>query len=201
MNSSWFKSKDMQLRISDNYIPEPNSGCWLWTGFTNEHGYGLLSVRENGKKKLRRAHRISYELKNGPIPKGLQIDHLCRVRCCVNPDHMEPVTLVENVMRGESFYAQQARRTHCPRGHEYSGRNLHVGSKGERKCRACDLERYYERKYKVKRWILRYVAHENVFDYMKCGWHLAIPDLGHPHNQYSVAMSWLCNCKMVEPLK
>jgi hypothetical protein len=101
----------------------------------------MLCMYENGKKVLRRAHRLYYELEKGPIPKGLTLDHLCRVRCCVNPDHLEPVTPVENVMRGESFFAKQARRTHCPQGHEYIGRNLMITRRGERKCRACDLER------------------------------------------------------------
>lgn len=76
--------------------PIPFSGCWAWHGAVNTHGYA--QVRVNGKKKV--AHVVSYELKCGPLPAGLQIDHLCRVRCCVNPDHLEAVTPSVNVRRG-----------------------------------------------------------------------------------------------------
>lgn len=107
----------------------------------NTAGYGMLVMRINGIKRQRRAHRLYYELEKGPIPLGLTLDHLCRVRCCVNPEHLEPVTSVENVMRGENFFAQQARRTHCPKGHPYAGDNLFFSKKGERKCRLCDRAR------------------------------------------------------------
>lgn len=79
------------------YIPEPNSGCWLWIGSERESGgYGFI-VR-NGRSTA--AHRVSYEMAKGPIPEGLVIDHLCRVHCCVNPDHLEAVTQLVNVRRG-----------------------------------------------------------------------------------------------------
>lgn len=78
------------------YIPEPNSGCWLWFGATTERGYGVVVA--NGRSI--RAHRISYETAKGQIPEGLVLDHLCRVHCCVNPDHLEAVTQLENVRRG-----------------------------------------------------------------------------------------------------
>lgn len=129
---------DIRSRIESRFIPEPNSGCFIWTGALNGGGYAMLTQKINGVKRQRRAHRLYYELEKGPIPEGLTLDHLCRVRCCVNPDHLEPVTPVENVMRGESFYARQARRTHCPQGHPYAGENLFFTKKGERKCRICD---------------------------------------------------------------
>lgn len=75
-------------------------GCWLWTGAKNWTGYGQRSVRVDGKVRTARAHRMAYELLVGPIPEGLTIDHLCRVRHCVNPDHLEPVTMKENARRG-----------------------------------------------------------------------------------------------------
>lgn len=76
---------------------EPNTGCWLWLRCVNHHGYGSLGF--GGKTYL--AHRFSYEKFNGPIPAGYEIDHLCRVRCCVNPQHLEAVTNRENVIRGK----------------------------------------------------------------------------------------------------
>ena len=143
---------DIRSRIESKFIPEPNSGCFIWIGNLNDSGYPVLSMTiAPGVKRLRRAHRMYYELEKGPIPEGLQLDHLCRIRCCVNPEHLEPVTLVENVMRGESFYAKQARRTHCPQGHEYSGRNLMLTTRGERKCRACDLARVKARYWQLRR--------------------------------------------------
>ena len=79
-----------------SFIPVTESGCWLWIGACERDGYAKIVVN----KKRRSAHRYAYELFIGPIPHGLQLDHLCRVRCCVNPAHLEPVTGSENVMRG-----------------------------------------------------------------------------------------------------
>lgn len=123
-------------RFWHRIMPEPNSGCWLWDGAVNSEGYGNMRC----KGKTRPAHRISYEIAFGPIPKELQIDHLCRIRCCVNPDHMELVTNRQNVLRGTGPTAMNARKTHCPKGHKYSGVNLivFVNRYGEqRACRAC----------------------------------------------------------------
>ena len=111
---------------------EPNSGCWLWEASCGRNGYGCFQVG----KKNRKAHRVSYELHIGPIPDGLQLDHLCRNRCCVNPDHLEPVTNRENCLRGETGKYQRD-KTHCPHGHPYSGSNLMMRPNGKRRCRAC----------------------------------------------------------------
>src|SRR6266568_5486930 len=94
-----------------------SGACWLWTAHVGEDGYGTFSLDGHHQ----RAHRIAWVLLRGPIPEGLQIDHLCRVRACVNPDHLEPVTQRENILRGEGISALCARRTHCPQGHEYTG--------------------------------------------------------------------------------
>lgn len=110
----------------------PTTGCWLWQGPAMGNGYGVFNV---GHKHFS-AHRFAYESLKGPIPEGLTIDHLCRNRACVNPDHMEPVTNVVNVMRGISLAAQNARKTHCKRGHEFTAENTLV-SGGRRQCRAC----------------------------------------------------------------
>jgi hypothetical protein len=105
--------------------------CWLWTAAPYD-GYGRLKV--DGGMVL--THRFSYDLQVGPIPDGLQLDHLCRVTLCVNPYHLEPVTHRENTMRGATFPARQAAKTHCPQGHEYSPENTKV-YRGSRYCRAC----------------------------------------------------------------
>jgi len=117
----------------------PNE-CWLWTAVQNGEGYGSFWV--DGKKVL--AHRWAYEDQVGPIPEGLQLDHVrargCRNRNCVNPAHVEPVTQVVNIRRGDSGRVNAARmraKTHCPKGHSYSGENLYVGPGGIRRCREC----------------------------------------------------------------
>ena len=109
--------------------------CWLWTGAKSSAGYGQISDR--GRALY--AHRLAYEWLVTPIPEGLVIDHLCRVRHCVNPDHLEPVTQAENVRRGETGAASSARaklQADCKHGHPFSGDNLHI-YKGRRVCRTC----------------------------------------------------------------
>lgn len=105
--------------------------CWNWTAARFPTGYGAFRAPD----RVLYAHRVAYELLIGPIPGGLHIDHLCRNRRCVNPAHLEPVAPAENVRRGNSGKLQ-ARRTHCPRGHEYN-----VGKSGSRFCRVCDRSR------------------------------------------------------------
>lgn len=113
------------------------SRCWEWTGATTS-GYGVIRLDGNGR--LVRAHRAAYEMYVGAIPDGLQIDHLCRRRCCVNPYHLEPVTQAENIRRGGSSAAQIAKwaaMTHCRSGHERTPDNTHITPKGQRVCRVC----------------------------------------------------------------
>jgi len=117
--------------------------CWLWTGSTSTAGYGTFWNGEGWSN----AHRWLYQRVKGPVPEGLQLDHLCRQRNCVRPDHMEPVTSRENSLRGESLPAQNARKTHCPAGHIYDEENTYVTGRGYRNCRAChreaELTRYW----------------------------------------------------------
>lgn len=110
--------------------------CWLWTGPKTPDGYGITAA-----KGVRNAHRLSWVLHRGPIPEGMQIDHLCRVRHCVNPDHLELVTLWENVRRGNAPTATHAKKTHCIRGHPFDAANTAIyfdalGRAG-RKCKTC----------------------------------------------------------------
>jgi len=118
--------------------------CWIWIGSSSGTGYGDLHVQ--GRHWL--AHRFAYERLMGPIPDGLTIDHLCRNRLCVNPEHMEPVANHENILRGNGASAYNARKTQCSHGHEFDLLNTHWTSKGHRRCRACDAlkhRRYYQK--------------------------------------------------------
>lgn len=112
-------------------------GCWEWTASKNAKGYGLFTAP--GDKRARtQAHRLAWMLTRGPIDDGLVLDHLCRNPSCVNPAHLEPVTHRENILRGVGPTAQNARKTHCIRGHALSGSNLVVRPLG-RECRTCNL--------------------------------------------------------------
>jgi|SRR5579863_5247114 len=119
------------------------SGCWLSGHSRTSWGY----VQFMADHKHTTAHRFAYELFNGPIPEGMQVDHLCRVRHCVNPAHLEAVSKKENILRGESYCAQAARKTHCPKGHPYSEENTHVWN-NKRFCRECS--RASSRRYQAK---------------------------------------------------
>lgn len=111
--------------------PSNEKGCWLWMGSRSKGGYGR--VKAYARKYM--IHRFTYEFVNGLIPDGLQIDHLCRVRNCFNPAHLEAVTPSENVKRGDSPKLQRA-KTHCPHGHAYDAKNTLRSSTG-RVCKAC----------------------------------------------------------------
>lgn len=116
-------------------------GCWLWLAATTA-GYGV--IRDEGR--MVGAHVVSYRINVGPIPEGLEIDHLCRVRTCVNPRHLEPVTHKENLRRGPGPSTENSQKTHCSRGHEYSEANTWRSKQGKRQCRACWAVRRAERR-------------------------------------------------------
>lgn len=113
--------------------PEPMSGCWLWIGGQFSNGYGRLCV--NGSDQG--AHRVSYRLHVGEIPFDMELDHLCRVRLCVNPRHLEPVSHHENVLRGNGFSGRRARQTHCIHGHEFTQGNTYRRLRNGRMLRQC----------------------------------------------------------------
>ncbi len=123
------------------YSVDSATGCWEWLGRRNSSGYGMLGRRG--------AHRLVYTLLKGDIPDGLQLDHLCRNRGCVNPDHLDPVTQKVNILRGVGATAQHARATHCPEGHPYEGDNLRVHTQGFRRCRACTAR--HQREYQERK--------------------------------------------------
>lgn len=120
-----------------------DNGCWLWQGKKDNLGYGRYG-------KQYRAHRWSYEYHKGPIPEGLQIDHLCRNRACVNPDHLEAVTKKENTLRSLAPTAINARKTHCYKGHPFDERNTYVTPEGWRTCRACKNEKHRRRRTRLR---------------------------------------------------
>ncbi len=139
------KKRDPFTRFMECVQRSPN-GCLLWTGEIIRNGYGRFFVRKNSKKKIRpMAHRWIFEYLKGPIPEGLELDHLCRTRACVEVNHLEPVTSRVNVLRGETEAARNKAKTHCKHGHPLSGDNLFYDSQGYRQCRIC--QRRANRKY------------------------------------------------------
>ncbi|UYL87860.1 HNH endonuclease [Gordonia phage Malisha] len=122
-------------------------GCWIWQAATQQ-GYGVFWL--NGKQH--KAHRVSYEMHRGPIPNDLQLDHLCRVRACVNPDHLDPVTPRVNTLRSFGVTALRARQTHCIHGHEFTAENTYVYAGRKRGCLTCRRKRsrdWHERRRQV----------------------------------------------------
>lgn len=140
---------------------EAEDGCWGWEGPTTEslrpgparHVYGIMSVqRADGTHRYVRAHVFSFELHTGPVPDGLQIDHLCRNTLCVRPSHLEAVTNKVNTDRGRAAEVNRARhlaKTHCKYGHPLAGHNL-APSKTQRVCRTCRNRRSRDRARKLR---------------------------------------------------
>ncbi|MES2030874.1 MAG: HNH endonuclease signature motif containing protein [Pseudomonadota bacterium] len=123
---------DVLDQFPDKIYPEPNTGCWLCVSSNNQRGYARLSI----DGQLVTAHRFSYEMSVGPIPNGLELDHLCRQTCCVNPAHLEPVTPFENMRRANAD-RERERQFYCTNGHLRDAANIYVTPGGSRKCREC----------------------------------------------------------------
>ena len=142
-------AKDAMERFLEKVKIAP-TGCWEWQAYLKpNNGYGEFRVGgRRGRTVL--AHVFSYESLVGPIPDGLELDHKCRNRACVHPDHLEPVTRSENLLRGDTglkggaIHAQRMKAiTHCPKGHPYNEENTYL-SRGWRQCRECRRERNRE---------------------------------------------------------
>ena len=118
---------------------DKSGDCWVWTGCLFSTGYG--SFYDRSRKNNRATHAIAYELCVGKVPEGLQLDHLCRNRACCNPAHLEPVTRRENLLRGNTVTAANAKKTHCKYGHEFTDDNTKRDKHGKRYCRLCNTER------------------------------------------------------------
>lgn len=122
-------------RFVSKFIEMGDDDHWLWTDLPAPSGYGHFGV---AKGDVRPAHRVSYEIFRGLIPAALEIDHLCRVRLCVNPWHLEPVTTRENLLRSSLTLAGiNAAKTECIHGHSLTGENLHISPQGWRVCKIC----------------------------------------------------------------
>lgn len=140
------KARSLKDRFAEKWMPGED-GCWQWTGAIElSQGYGQIRTGGPGGGRRTRAHRVAYELYVGPIPEGLQIDHLCRNRGCVNPSHLEAVDSRTNTLRGEGISAQYARRTICGKGHSLEGENLYWATpknanRPVRQCRECSREK------------------------------------------------------------
>jgi len=138
------KKQSIFERFSKSYTVS-ECGCWLSNSYKDKDGYCQFWVSADSKSM--KAHRWSYEHYIGKIPEGLTIDHICRVKHCVNPDHLEAVTNLENISRAKKMI------THCRHGHELSGNNLYIRPDGDRGCRVCRLDadkRYRKRKLENK---------------------------------------------------
>lgn len=149
--------------------------CWPWTAVKGRTGYGQFKF----EGKNWGAHRLAYILVNGAVPEGLVLDHLCRVRHCCNPTHLEPVTNAENVLRGEGLSACNARATHCLNDHEFTPENTRVVQGGQRQCATCARARQRERGRRRAELIK------------------ADPSLA-PHGVVTTYSNWKCRC---EPCK
>lgn len=141
------RNRTPEERFWDAVDKDGPGGCWLWTYTKTPSGYGSFTIGPRSDRRVVLAHRFAYELLVGPVPDGLELDHVkawgCTNRHCVNPAHLEAVTHAENVRRGRSAEATRLRRalqTHCKRGHPLSGENVYRASKGGRGCRACRLQ-------------------------------------------------------------
>lgn len=137
MKRSYQLNRAEQARLMRLIRINTDTGCWEWTGRLNSNGYAFAQRGPGFPPRV--VHRIMWEhAHNEPVPHGMQLDHLCRVRNCVNPDHFEVVTASENTMRQQHY---NRLKTECKKGHEYTPENTYTTTDGKRVCRACTRER------------------------------------------------------------
>ena len=131
MTSQFFTNKLLDRFWSKTNLVGP---CWVWKSAKNNKGYGFFHLGD----KVVLAHRLSYQMYYGLVPKDKELDHLCKNTLCVNPTHLEPVTHKENTMRGDTITSDFSKRTHCKNGHEFKGDDFYWRSDGKgRRCRIC----------------------------------------------------------------
>ncbi|MBS7545076.1 HNH endonuclease signature motif containing protein [Ancylobacter oerskovii] len=136
---------DVEARLRVKFIADPDTGCWNWHGAKQPTGYGTLW---NGRRP-EQAHRISYRLFCGEIGEGNEIDHICRNRGCINPEHLRAVPHRENMRVSNTAMGRNAAKLFCKRGHPFEGSNLIITPRGARQCRAC--VNMLARKYKARK--------------------------------------------------
>jgi hypothetical protein len=127
-----------KARIRARIMIDPDTACWVWQGARSAGGYGQVAITDDAGKRIVYTHRVVLADRLGrDLRPGMQVDHLCRVRACCNPEHLEEVTPRINSLRGEGFAAIRAAQTHCCRGHEFTEANTLYGTNGTRRCREC----------------------------------------------------------------
>ncbi len=127
---------------------EKSESCWVWKAAKDRDGYGVWSTREGGRLKQYRVHRLSFSIANDGIDNSLTIDHLCKNKLCLNPAHLEQVTIGENVRRSDSF---NRLKTHCKNGHEFNEANTYNGpGRQHRQCKKCHAVRESQRYTRLK---------------------------------------------------
>lgn len=129
-----------------NKVHKDDNDCWIWKGYIDKDGYGTFSYRS----KEMRAHRWSYMHFVGSLDNNLTIDHICNVRACVNPKHLQQIPIKDNILRGSGPSARNAKKTHCRHGHAFADNNV-VHDKKQRRCRECSRlsarKHYWKKKH------------------------------------------------------
>jgi hypothetical protein len=135
------KPKSLEQRIRESSVIDPITGCWNWTKeLSKPQGYARMVIgsRADQTRRDTYGHRVSYEVFRRKIPDGMVIDHVCRNRACVNPEHLRLVALGQNTLENSlSTSAINAQKTYCIRNHPLFGDNLYISPEGGRQCRTC----------------------------------------------------------------